>query len=344
MNKKVWQHYKTASDEYYTNSFNLKKQRYLIGSGERPPTPAEAFNFLNEHPNAEIESNSFLGQKYIKEDAEQELKKLPGGFYRHELKDYKFPERLVPMDVRGDTIINLPEIFNPIVTDINSFISEESKKIDQDLNIQHKLGIMLYGPPGTGKTTLIRSVLKNTIPKNSIVIFMESIFSNKMIKTFVDTESNRLKVLVFEEMLTTVENTKLDRLLDFLDGERSLDNVIVIGTTNYPEKLPANIVDRPGRFDRFYKISHPTKNNRQLLINFYLGRAATHDEIKLTDGMSVAAIKEICLIMRRMNKNMEEASIKIKKHRELVKNEFSEARPMGLQVDSYDIFDEDDEY
>jgi len=344
VNKKAWYYHKTANDEYYTNSCNLKKRRHLIGPGERPPTPAEIFDFLNLHPDAEIDDLGLLGYEYAKEDADQKPKKLPGGFYRHESKSYTYPERFVPMEVRGDTIINLPEVFNPILADIKSFISEESKKIDKELNIQHKLGIMLYGPPGTGKTTLIRSVLKNTIPSDAIVIFMESLFSNKMISTILAAESDRLKVIVFEEMLTAVENIKLDVLLDFLDGERSLDNVLVIGTTNYPERLPANIVDRPGRFDRLYKIGHPNKNNRQLLINFYLGRAATQDEVKITDGMSVASIKEICLIMRRMNKNMEEASAQIKKHRDLVKNEFSEARPLGIGSRSGSMFEDDEDF
>ena len=339
---KVWFHNKTANGEYYTHSARLKKQRYMIGSGEKEPTPLEAYEFFQQHPEAELSEYGLLGIEYDLKDTQQKPKKLPGGFYRHEKPNHyeDVPERLVPTDIRNDTIVSLPDVL-PIIEDIKAFMSDEAKQTDKELNIQHKLGILLYGPPGTGKTTLIRSVLKSVVPKDAIVIFMESLFSNKMIKTLAEAESNRLKVLVFEEMVTVVENIKLDLLLDFLDGERSLDNVLVIGTTNYPEKLPANIADRPGRFDRLYKIGDPNKTNRQLLLSFYLGRSPTSEEISMTEGMSAAAIKELCLIMRRLHKTMEQASAQIKKHRELVKSEFSEARPMGLHRSRLDDDDDD---
>ena len=339
---KVWYHNKSANGEYYTHTARLKKKHYLLGTGDKEPTPLELYNFLQDHPEAELSEYGLLPVEYDLSDTQQKPKKLPGGFYRHEKPDHydSVPERLVPTDVRKDTVIPFPDIYTPIVNDIKAFMSDESVEADKALNIQHRLGILLYGPPGTGKTTLIRSVLKDVIPKNAIVVFMESLFSNKLLNILAESESKRLKVLVFEEMVTAVENIKLDKLLDFLDGERSLDNTLVIGTTNYPEKLPSNIADRPGRFDRLYKISDPNKGNRQLLLNFYLGRQATEHEVALTEGMSAAAIKELCLIMRRLRRTMEEASSQIKKHRELVKNEFSEARPMGLHRSRLD--DDDD--
>lgn len=340
--KKAWYYTKTANAEYYTNSAQLKKQHYLLGTGEKEPTPAQLYKFLEEHPNAELSEYGLLPVDYSALDTQKKAEELPGGFYRHEKADHyeDLPERLVPADIRSDTVVDLPETFNPIVEDIKAFMSEEAIQTDLELGIQHKLGILLYGPPGTGKTTLIRSVIKDVIPPDAIVIFMETLFSNKMIKTLKDAESDRLKVLVFEEMVTAVENIKIDRLLDFLDGERSLNNMLVIGTTNYPEKLPGNIADRPGRFDRLYKIGDPNKSVRNLLIDFYLSRPATDEEIKLTDGMSAAAIKELCLIMRRHKKSMQEASVQIKKHRELVKREFSESRPMGLMRSSDDDLDD----
>ena len=311
---------------------------YLLGSGEKEPTPLEAMKFLQEHPQGEISEYGLLGVEYDRQDTQQKAKKLPGGFYRYEPPSHyeDLPERLVPTEVRKDTVVNLPEVFTPIVNDIKAFMSDDAVETDKALNIQHKLGILLYGPPGTGKTTLIRSVIKDVVPKDAIVIFMDALFSNRMLNIFSESESGRLKVLVFEEMVTAVENIKLDKLLDFLDGERSLDNTLVIGTTNYPEKLPSNIADRPGRFDRLYKIGDPNRANRDLLISFYLGRSPSQEELELTEGMSAAAIKELCLIMRRLHKSMQDASVQIKKHRELVKKEFSEARPMGLHRSRFD--------
>jgi hypothetical protein len=338
---KAWYHTDTANGQYYAIASRLKKKHYVLGTGEKEPTPAELYEFLQAHPNAEMSEYGLLAVEYDSLDTQKEPVYLPGGFYRHEKPDHyeDVPERLIPAEVRQDTVVSLPETFTPIIDDIKAFMSEEAKQIDIELNIQHKLGILLYGPPGTGKTTLIRSVLKDIIPADAIVVFMETLFSNKMIEALKSAENDRLKVLVFEEMVTAVENIKIDRLLDFLDGERSLNNMLVIGTTNYPEKLPGNIADRPGRFDRLYKIGDPNKGVRNLLIDFYLSRPATDEEIKITDGMSAAAIKELCLIMRRHKKDMQEASVQIKKHRELVKREFSESRPMGLVRSDDDLDD-----
>jgi ATP-dependent 26S proteasome regulatory subunit len=271
---------------------------------------------------------------------------LPNGIYTHERPSPydDLPERLVPTEIRNDRTVFLPNNYQSIVEDIKSFLNPESYDIDKELGIQHRLGILLYGPPGTGKTTLIRSIIKDVIPKDSVVIFMEHLFSRGMNKKLRECEDGRLKVLVYEELASTVENVKIDRLLDFLDGEKSLNNTLVLATTNYPEKLPANIVDRPGRFDRLHKIGDPNKETRKILLEFYLSRAPSEKEVSMSEGMSAAAIKELCLMMRRGKKEMSEVIDQMKKHSELVKKEFKESRAIGFNStrDPYSIFDDDD--
>ena len=58
-----------------------------------------------------------------------------------------------------------------------------------------------------------------------------------------------------------VEGRGIENLLTFLDGESSWDNTVTIATTNYPEDLPANLVDRPGRFDTFIEYGNPAKDD-----------------------------------------------------------------------------------
>lgn len=339
-----WFFYKNANLEFYTHTSRLKKQNFILGKRDKAPNPGEVFDFLKKYPEAEL-AYGMIGILNDADDTEKKPVLLPNGVYTHERATHysDLPERLVPTEIRNDRTVFLPNNYQSIVEDIKAFLSAESYAIDKELGIQHRLGILLYGPPGTGKTTLIRSIIKDVVPQDSVVIFMEHLFSRDMNKKLRDYEDGRLKVLVYEELASTVENVKIDRLLDFLDGEKSLNNTLVLATTNYPEKLPANIVDRPGRFDRLYKIGDPNKETRKILLEFYLSRSPTEKEISMSEGMSAAAIKELCLIMRRRKREMPEVIEQMKKHSELVKKEFKEARAIGFHSsrDIYDVFDDD---
>ena len=159
-----------------------------------------------------------------------------------------------------------------------------------------------------------------------------------------DTLSDRLKVIVFEEMLTVVSSDKrLEKVLDFLDGEQSLNYMLVLATTNYPERLPGNIVDRPGRFDELYKFGHPKKDDLKNILNHYLGREATPEEVKATEGLSSAAIQQACILAKRKDISLDQATAVFKKRSELVKKDFAEFKQMGIGLGRSSMpWDDDD--
>lgn len=188
----------------------------------------------------------------------------------------------------------------------------------------------------THNTSMLRCIVANELPKDAVVIFFETMPSNGFIKKMKETLGSRLKLFVFEELANVVEGSRLERVLDFLDGEKSIDKTLMIATTNYPERLPGNIVERPSRFDKLYKMGHPKASERKLLLNHYLLRPATEEEVTATDGLSTAAIKECSFLVHMKKISLAEAAKLLKTHSELVKKEFSESRPIGLgRGDSY---------
>ena len=88
---------------------------------------------------------------------------------------------------------------------------------------------------------------------------MESDTNISYLEEFRKYLNSERTVIVFEEMTERLHSSSIEKILSFMDGEFSWDNTITIATTNYPELFPANLVDRPGRFEVFIEYGDPTK-------------------------------------------------------------------------------------
>lgn len=88
------------------------------------------------------------------------------------------------------------------------------------------------------------------------------------------------------------------------DGFRKNEGLLVIATTNHPEKLDPAIVDRPSRFDRKYHFDLPAVAERAAYLGWW--NRQLDDSLRLTDagvasiaaaaeGFSFAYLKELAL-------------------------------------------------
>jgi hypothetical protein len=333
---------KETGEEYYTPHIPARTIFHVAGDGNQPPTPNELQEALKAHPRADIDESGLLIREYDVKQPVSDPIPLPGGCYVYKEAIPGKPERIVSIDLRGDTIIKMPGITRKIVKHVRAFLDNE--KVYRDIGIQYRRGILLYGPAGEGKTTNIREIIKEEIPKDAITIFLHTLPSMFLVKK-LKTE-RRLKVIVFEELVALVKqySNQIERILDFLDGETSLDNALIFATTNYPEQLPGNIVDRPSRFDKIIKVGNPDAETCRQLLKLYLGRDAADAEAKAVHGLSVAAIKEAAIISRIHNTSVEKAVESIKRTQKLVKDDFDEktstiglGNPKALYDDFYDF-------
>jgi len=121
--------------------------------------------------------------------------------------------------------------------------------------LDYKRSILLYGRPGMGKSRYLNAVSHRMIlDLNAIVLRLESVRELEILleKGLVLLDrilSDRTKVILIEELAGLVQLRSHTDLLNLLDHPLLRNNVLFLMTTNSPETIPMNIVDRPSRVD-----------------------------------------------------------------------------------------------
>jgi ATP-dependent 26S proteasome regulatory subunit len=92
--------------------------------------------------------------------------------------------------------------------------------------------------------------------------------------------------------------------LNELDGFETNTGVVVLATTNHPEKLDPAILDRPSRFDRKYYFDLPTEVERGAYITAWnkalqpelrVSETVAAEVVGRTKGFSFAYMKDLFL-------------------------------------------------
>ena len=180
-----------------------------------------------------------------------------------------------------------------IMKDIETFFSNEEFYRKYDL--PYKRGILIWGPPGGGKTLFVRHLLKNIKGIYGILVTNASDITPSLGEFLKEVLNGEKRILILED-IDGVESYHRGTFLNFLDGIETLDNTLIIATTNFPEKLDIGIVNRPSRFDRIYHFGEPNESSRSRLLKRYFpdlkGKALTN-AINGTKGFSGAYFKEL---------------------------------------------------
>jgi SpoVK/Ycf46/Vps4 family AAA+-type ATPase len=156
-------------------------------------------------------------------------------------------------------------MYKEIIENVADFYAKEDDYVKSGYN--HKRGILMYGRPGNGKSFIINNLVHNLIEQEQII----AIYFPKYAESFEDlvynlkeVEPNRKIMVIMEDLDGLMQNgMNKSTILNLLDGIKQINNICFVATTNYPERLEENIINRPSRFDQKYELQNPTDDDRR---------------------------------------------------------------------------------
>jgi len=107
-------------------------------------------------------------------------------------------------------------------------------------------------------------------------------------------------VLFIEDVDRCLKGVTLDTIKTEMDGMNPNDGILTILSTNFPNELPATLIDRPGRFDDVIEFSLPAPIERFKILKMYSNKIDITDKdnslakvTNETEGLTPAHLKEI---------------------------------------------------
>ena len=190
-----------------------------------------------------------------------------------------------------DNLILTDSLKQQIQNDFQQFFS--SREVYERYQIPWKRGAIFIGPPGNGKTHTLKALI-NQLGKPCLYIRSfkseDDTEEENMSEVFTRARMTAPCVLVLEDLDSMIDNNNRAFFLNELDGFHSNTGVVVLATTNHPEKLDTSILDRPSRFDRKYYFQLPADAERRAYIARW--NCELQPEMRVTEKSVARVVKE----------------------------------------------------
>jgi ATPase family associated with various cellular activities (AAA) len=210
--------------------------------------------------------------------------------------------------IQGSTFENLilqGHLKQEIRQDLEQFFAAHATY--EAYGIPWKRGVLFVGPPGNGKTHAVKAII-NALKQPCLYV--------KSLRTDMGTEEHNIHsvferarrsapcILVLEDLDSLLNAQNRSYFLNELDGFATNVGIVVVATTNHPERLDPAILDRPSRFDRKYPFDLPELAERTAYIELWNHSLTPSLQISqevcatlsaLTEGFSFAYLKELFL-------------------------------------------------
>lgn len=268
-------------------------------------------------PVEDLEYSTWIstGEDYIPAVNLKCVDNIPAGMYACAFVDRDY--HLTPIPINSDELFIFSDSYQEsILSEIKQFW--DKKELYKKYNLCHKRGILLEGGPGTGKSSLITQVIQHIIELNGVVFTVRNAsefqFLPIVLKSiFRKIEPERPVITIIEDVDKLIENLGGDQiLLDFMDGKQSINNHLVILTSNNTSELSDALL-RPSRIDLRYRLDNPNDNVRK---EYFQYKGISDDQldeyVRLTKNLSIADLKEVFIATVILNKSIDQVVKDIK--------------------------------
>lgn len=170
------------------------------------------------------------------------------------------------VEIKTDHLVDLPEsVSESVVKDIENFWLPETKEKFNKMGFLYKRGILMWGPQGSGKSVTVFKIIASIISRGGIVLMGPGAnLAAKAINGLRCLQPDLPVLIVYEELDEVLQYD--GGILSFLDGDNNVDNIVVLATTNYIERIPARIKNRPSRFAKVVEVGFPSLEMRRAFL------------------------------------------------------------------------------
>lgn len=239
------------------------------------------------------------------------IKSLPSGCY--DIQNSDNGPFAVPAIEPSGILLELPEMrSDDVIKVVETFwASEKDYKEGNEFIVggaAYKAGIMVFGPPGSGKSCTLKIVSKRLVKTGGTVFYASGHPAPVMLflKQFSQIEKNRKCIVILEDIDSLIQNYGEDGYLEMLDSAKSINNVLFIATTNYPDRLDPRIFNRPGRFSHVMKIGLPTRAARTAFLKAILKNHRDVEQIvNETENFTIDHLSSLISAVYREKKDLQ---------------------------------------
>lgn len=204
-----------------------------------------------------------------------------------------------------DNLILPSALKQDIQDDLTKFFA--SQETYEGCGLPWKRGILFIGSPGNGKTHAVKALINKMQQPCLYVKSLKSEYDNphhNIRQVFQRARQSAPCILVLEDLDSLVDGENRSFFLNELDGFAINTGIVILATTNHPERIDPAILERPSRFDRKYYFELPALAERIAYIKMWndkfqpamrLSEAAITQIAEMTDSFSFAYLKELII-------------------------------------------------
>jgi hypothetical protein len=202
-----------------------------------------------------------------------------------------------------DNVILPDSLKQQVLNDFEQFF--RSREVYEQYRIPWKRGALFIGPPGNGKTHTVKALINQLGRPCLYVKGFKSEYATE--QENIGSVFSRARVtapclMVLEDIDAMIDDTNRSFFLNELDGFESNTGLVVLATTNHPDRLDQAILNRPSRFDRKYYFNLPAPAerlayiaawNKRLEPELRLSERAAGEVVQQSENFSFAYMKEL---------------------------------------------------
>lgn len=253
------------------------------------------------------------GNDYAPATTLKPVEKLPSGVYKMIVTNDGY--RATPVPINSDELYTFTDGYTTtILNEVNEFWKK--KDLYKKYNLSPRRGLLLEGPPGSGKSSIITLLIEQLIKKDGIVFLVNTIADLNVLTESINTvirkiEPERPIITIIEDVDKLIAALGTDAiLLDLMDGKNSIDNHLIILTSNNTTDLSPALL-RPSRIDMRFEMPNPTESIRKEFFE-KKGIKDIDKYVNATEGMSFAELKEVFIGTQILGKKLNKVIDQIK--------------------------------